>query len=239
MRLRVLRAFHSDMDFVHRAAIHRRIGGADSRRAVAVVLPIALPIAMTGTFRVARDRLGERRGYAAGFALYWATCGVVGIWLTRRGGLARLAAPPRSRFGRPAALGLGLLAWPPVGAIATRLVPEIRRASRRDIATIELIAVANAALEELLWRGVYATLWPEDAVLGWAWPAIGFGAWHLAPQVIHPSSMGKVAYLASATALGLSWGWIAWRTGSLRWVALSHVVTDGSGVANARFFLAD
>jgi hypothetical protein len=29
----------------------------------------------------------------------------------------------------------------------------------------------------------------------------------------------------------------AWRTGSLRWVAVSHALTDGSGLRNAPFFL--
>ena len=39
------------------------------------------------------------------------------------------------------------------------------------------------------------------------------------------------------TALGLSWGWVAWRTGSLRWVAVSHFFADASGIRNALFFL--
>jgi membrane protease YdiL (CAAX protease family) len=68
-------------------------------------------------------------------------------------------------------------------------------------------------------------------------PATGFGAWHLAPQVNHASTMGPMVYVLSATALGLSWGWAAWRTGSLRWVGASHVLTDGSGLRNALFFM--
>ena len=49
--------------------------------------------------------------------------------------------------------------------------------------------------------------------------------------------MGPVTYVVAATSLGLSWGWVAWRTGSLRWVSVSHVFTDGSGIRNALFFL--
>ena len=55
--------------------------------------------------------------------------------------------------------------------------------------------------------------------------------------MIHPSSLGPVVYVVSAAALGLSWGWVAWRTGCLRWVTVSHVMTDGSGLRNAIFFL--
>jgi membrane protease YdiL (CAAX protease family) len=143
----------------------------------------------------------------------------------------------RPRLGRPAAVGAVLLAWPPIGAIATRLLPDLRRANAAAVATIAAVALVNAALEELLWRGVYISRWPDDPWLGVAWPAVGFGLWHLAPQVIHPSGLGPVTYVVSATALGLSWGWVAWQTRSLRWVGLSHVVTDGSGIANASFFL--
>ena len=46
-----------------------------------------------------------------------------------------------------------------------------------------------------------------------------------------------MTYVVAATSLGLSWGWVAWRTGSLRWVSVSHVFTDGSGIRNALFFL--
>ncbi len=49
--------------------------------------------------------------------------------------------------------------------------------------------------------------------------------------------MGPVFYVMSATALGLSWGLVAWRTGALRWVTVSHLFTDGSGLRNAVFFL--
>jgi membrane protease YdiL (CAAX protease family) len=125
----------------------------------------------------------------------------------------------------------------PVGAIATRLLPELGAADVTMIVTIAGVGVVNAALEELLWRGVFVALWPDDPWLGWVWPALGFGAWHIAPQVIHPSSMGPIPYVISATLLGLSWGWVAWQTKSLRWVGLSHAVTDSSGIRNALSFL--
>jgi hypothetical protein len=43
------------------------------RRGVAVLLPLAVPLAKKGVFRATTRRLGSRRGYQAGFALYWAT----------------------------------------------------------------------------------------------------------------------------------------------------------------------
>jgi membrane protease YdiL (CAAX protease family) len=209
----------------------------DPRHAVALALPVAVPLAMTATFTVARDRLGDHLGYVAGFGAYWAVCTGLSVGLLGRRRVQRLFRDVSPRLGKPAVVGATLLLWPPIGAVATRFVPELGQATPVMVATIAAVAVANATLEELLWRGVYITLWPENALLGWIWPAIGFGVWHMAPQVIHPSSMGAGVYVASAVALGLSWGWVAWKTGSLRWVGVSHVFTDGSGIRNALFFL--
>lgn len=207
------------------------------RKTAAVSLPVVVPLAMTAVFRLTGDRLGPQAGYAAGFGVYWGTCAALSIGLLGPSRARSLFRDVRPRLGKPAAVGAVLLLWPPIGAIATRFIPEIGQATPSMVATIAVVAAANATLEELLWRGVFRSLWPTNPWLGWVWPAIGFGLWHLAPQVIHPSTMGPGAYVTAATALGLSWGWVAWRTGSLRWVSVSHVLTDGSGVRNALFFL--
>jgi len=209
----------------------------DKRRLVAIALPIVLPAAMCATFAVTRDRFGDHMGYLAGFGAYWATCAGTALSLLGRADARRSFRATRPRLARPVALGAVLLLWPPVGAIATRFLPEVGAADLTMIVTIAGVGVVNAVLEELLWRGVYIELWPDDPWLGWVWPALGFGAWHLAPQIIHPSSMGSITYAISATLLGLSWGWVAWRTKSLRYVGLSHALTDGSGIRNAVFFL--
>jgi membrane protease YdiL (CAAX protease family) len=215
----------------------RPVDDGGIRRALALAMPAALPVAMTGIFIVTRERLGKDRAYLASFGAYWIACASLSFALLGRKGVSELFREAEPRFGRPAILGATLLLWPPTGAIATRFVPELRAATPTTIATITGVAVVNSLVEELFWRGVFVTLWPADPWRGWVWPAVGFGAWHLAPQTVHRSSMGLAAYVASATALGLSWGWVAWRTRSLRWVSLSHLLTDGSGLRNAAYFL--
>ena len=118
----------------------------------------------------------------------------------------------------------------------TRFIPELGTSTPAVVAASIAIATANAGLEEALWRGVYITLWPDNWLLGWLWPSIGVGLWHAAPQVIHPSSLSVLTYVIAAAALGLSWGWVAMRTRSLRWTLLSHIVTDASGLGNVSFF---
>jgi len=161
-------------------AAARRSAIVDPRRAVAVALPVVVPVAMTAAFSIAGDRLGRHGGYLAGFGLYWATRGALSVGLLGTDGIRRLFRDARPRLGRPAALGAALLLWPAAGAIATRLIPEIGAATPVVVATIACVGLANALVEELLWRGVYITLWPRNPWLGWIWPAIGFDAWHLA-----------------------------------------------------------
>jgi hypothetical protein len=215
----------------------RQLLSLDRGRIIALSLPLGVPVAMTATFAVTYHLWGDRLGYIAGFGVYWGVCAALSIGLLGPARIRQLFADSRPRLGRPAAVGAALLLWPAIGAIVTRFIPEVGHATPAMIGTIAIVACINAILEELLWRGVYITFWPHSALLGWIWPAIGFGAWHLAPQVIHPAAMGPVAYVLAATALGLSWGWIAFQTHTIRWTCVSHVVTDGSGLRNALFFL--
>lgn len=73
--------------------------------------------------------------------------------------------------------------------------------------------MVNATMEELLWRGVYISDWPDDWRLGVVYPSLG------------------------SIVIGLCWGWVAHSTHSLRLPWVSHAVTDSSGLRNALFFL--
>src|SRR5205085_1805684 len=90
----------------------------------------------------------------------------------------------------------------------------------------------NAAGEEVLWRGTYARAFPGARWLGYVWPALGFGLWHIAPQTIFPNQRtgGAASFVAFATLLGALFGWVAWRSGSIRWTTLVHVLFDFSGL---------
>jgi hypothetical protein len=209
----------------------------DGRQAIALALPVAVPVAMVATFQVTRDRLGDQWGYVAGFGAYWATCAGLSFALLGRRRVRHLFRDVDPRLTKPVAVGLILLGWPAVGAITTRFIPEIGGATPAMLGTILGVAVANAVLEEVLWRGVYITLWPTNPWLGWFWPAVGFAAWHFAPQVVHPSSMGPGVFVVASFFLGLSWGWVAFQTGGLRLVTISHIFTDGSGIRSALYFL--
>lgn len=205
------------------------------RRAAAVSVPIVVPLAMSAVFRETTRRFGERRGTQAGFAVYWATCWGAALAI---GGPRRIAAAFRP--AAPALPGRGilaaaLLAIPPAGAIATELLPHVRRAGPRALATSLGLAITNALAEEALWRAVPVVVFPRQRIRGWLWPATGFAAWHLAPlRASGAAPRRQVALLLGAGLIGTGSGWVALRTGSVAAGVIPHIVTDACGVRSAR-----
>lgn len=82
-------------------------------------------------------------------------------------------------------------------------------------------ASINGICEELLWRGLYVSVFPDNIWLAILYPAIGFALWHLAPMQIF-SDGNKITFVLSTFFLGLAYGWIAYKTGSAKWTAISH-----------------
>jgi Type II CAAX prenyl endopeptidase Rce1-like len=184
-------------------------------------------------FPMLARRLGARRGYLTGFAIYWAGCYLLCLAAAAPGPCCvSLPGPlPRPRWLDGAALLL-----PPLGAVGTEMLPALPGADPALVATAGAMAAVNATGEELLWRGLFVATFPNDAVRGWLWPAIGFTLWHLAPTSVRPARQGRM-FLAGSALIGAGFGWVAWRTGSLRLTLPAHLLTDVSGLPAARFWL--
>lgn len=206
-------------------------------RAIVAAVPVVVPVGMRALFPVLARRLGPRRGHLTGFAAYWAACYLLPLGLLGRDRVRALLRQPAGPLPSPRWLTVAALLVPPLGAAGTELAPQLRNADPAVLATAAGVAVVNAAGEELLWRGLFVAAFPDDPVCGWLWPAVGFTAWHLAPQAVLPSRRGKLAFLASSALVGTGLGWVAWRTRSLRWTLPPHVATDASGLRVARFWL--
>ncbi len=201
------------------------------RRAVATLLPAAMPLAMTAVFRSTTRRYGPERGYQAGFAIYWASCWVLAGSVIGRQRLLELWRVPEPLLPAPRGLSAAVLVAPPIGGLATQWVPQARASGPAAVVAALGVGTTNALAEEVFWRGIPVATFPDDPLRGWLWPALGFSAWHLVPLSTRPSSIQRQAsLLAGAALIGLGYGWIAWRTRSLAAVAPAHALTDSSGV---------
>jgi membrane protease YdiL (CAAX protease family) len=91
-----------------------------------------------------------------------------------------------------------------------------------------LIAAINGPLEEMAWRGGFLGAFRERPRtgfwLGWAL----YCALHIPLALSHGLAFqgGAFALIGGVAALGLLWSWIAWRTGSVFYVAMAHALTN-------------
>ena len=74
---------------------------------------------------------------------------------------------------------------------------------------------------------------------GYFYPSIAFALWHVAPQSVLPNSAampgGVAAFTTYALLLGLSHGYFAHKTGSIRWAVVSHCIHDSLGLSGFMF----
>jgi hypothetical protein len=211
-----------------------RVRGGRVRRLVVLLTPVAVPVSMAAVFAALRRRLSPRTAYNTGFVIYWAGwCFAVPVLvLGPRRALRVLASGRRPSRGEALVLLL-----PVVGGLTTECLPRRRLVDRRVLVTMIGSAAVNATAEELLWRGMFLEVFPEDPVRGSLWPLAGFSLWHVAPQIVLPSRHGRWRFIAGAAVVGTASALVSWRTRGLRWVLLPHIATDACGVTATRFRL--
>jgi membrane protease YdiL (CAAX protease family) len=91
-----------------------------------------------------------------------------------------------------------------------------------------LLALINGPLEEIAWRGGFLGAFRDRPRLGFWLCWLLFSAWHLPLVWGTPALLGDttIVFLVVASALGLLWTWISWRTGSVFYVSIAHALTN-------------
>ena len=204
---------------------------------MALAIPAAVPAGMALLFPALVRLLGPRRGFLAAFAVYWSlNLGLAMALLGPRRAACLLGRRPAESPSPP--LAAVLLAVPPLGAAATAVALRLDDPDAPSLAVSAGVAGLNAVSEELLWRGLPAELFPDDALRGWLWPALGFTLWHAAPLWASPHPR-RARLFAGAAVMGLGFGWLAWRSRSLRGAVAAHALTDLSLVQAVSYWLGD
>jgi membrane protease YdiL (CAAX protease family) len=205
-----------------------------SARCVAVLLvPIAVPSSMSVVFAVLGRHCPPRTAYNLGFALYWAGwCAALPLWVLGPRSAIRLLSS-----GRPlSATDAVVLGLPFAGAVGLQLIPHRGEIDPAAALVMVTTGTINAVGEELLWRGVFMHTFGVHVVPG-LWSLLGFSAWHLAPQQVLPSSLGRWRFIAGSAVVGLASTVAVRRSGGLRNVVVAHTLTDACGVTAARYRL--
>jgi len=204
---------------------------------------ILTPLALLGTTYLVFQRFntlfGLKQGYLGGFLFYWIVwCLLLPWWILGSDGLLHIFRDSKPRFGRPRWLGIIFLIVPLLLGYGYAFPRAIGQADASIVLLSAVIAIVNGTLEELLWRGAYLTAFKDNWFLGYLYPSIGFGVWHFAPQSIFPNSApgGVISLVVVAGLIGLMWSWVANRSQSIRWVTISHILFDFSGLGGRIYF---
>lgn len=216
-----------------------RSEGSELRRRVLLAAP-ALVVATTfAAFQGGVALFGVRRGYIAGFLFYWIVWAIsFPLWAVGIGGVRRMFERGRPRFGMAARLAVPLLALPPLVGALFVFPATFPSASEGTLLTFAAIAPVNGTVEEILWRGVYATAFPDRALTGYVLPAAWFALLQLAALSVYPYDVpgGPATAVGGAFAVGLIYGAVAWRSRSVRWTVVSHVLMNVSGLGAVMYF---
>jgi hypothetical protein len=198
-----------------------------------IISPVVLLFTTCFVFNKLTVLLGRERGYFAGFLFYWVFwCFFLPWWILGSNGLTQAFHLAINPFGRPVWIGIALLVAPLLLGYGYAFPRAIKNATIKLVILSALLAIINATLEELLWRGTFISAFPENWFFGLLYPAIGFAVWHFAPQSIFPNKSpgGNLSLVIVAGIVGLMWGRVAWQSGSILLGDFSHILFDFSGL---------
>jgi membrane protease YdiL (CAAX protease family) len=199
-----------------------------------IAVPVLLLPSMLAAFGLTQQWLGRESSYLLGFGFYWLFwCLLIPRWLLGKKEFNTILNDHSPLISRSNWLAAAL--W-----LVVTLVAVIMYAGEFFHAPLSLILLAiplatiNGVCEEILWRGLYVRLFPKNPWLAILYPSVGFALWHLAPQTIFPVE-NIVGFVISTFFLALPFGYIAYRTGSAKWTAISHSL---SGILALSGYLA-
>ena len=192
----------------------------NSKQRIAILLAPFLFFVMFGVYQLFTILLSEDLGWYAGFAIYWPVfCLTIPILLI---GSNRIIERYKIIKINPKYLLVYLF---PV--FMTLIGTVFMSTSERDITGLIVwlgMSVGNGVFEEILWRGVYPTLFPNSKLYGFAWPAIWFSIWHFAPGSLS-QNFQPLTLVSGALMLGIFFGWGAFKTKSLFWASIGHTLS--------------
>ncbi len=190
------------------------------KQKTAILLSPILFVVMYGVYQAFAILLDNNLGWYAGFGIYWPIfCVAIPLMLV---GSGRIVERYKMTKINPKYLLVYLF---PV--FMTLIGGLFMSTNERDLIGLIIwvgMSVGNGIFEEILWRGVYPMLFPDNKLFGFAWPTIWFSIWHFAPGSLS-QNFQPVVLVSGALMLGISFGWGAYKAKSLFWASTGHTLS--------------
>ena len=204
--------------------------GLDKKQVVLLFIAPILCITMLISFPIFTAVFGKTMGYVLGFCSYWFLFCIPFSLYSCNGfnGLKELYSP-LSNISATIKMLNYLLAFIPCIAIFFVVFKEfVPNAGFRVLAIALLFALINGTFEEMFWRGVFNKVFHNNIYLSYIYPSLFFGIWHialyLAKGMVYQG--GFASLVGGAFFMGLLWGWVAYKTRSIKVVTLAHITAN-------------
>jgi membrane protease YdiL (CAAX protease family) len=203
-----------------RSRISIRDWPQNKKQQIAIAALPMLVLVMLGVYQADARLFGSGLGWYVGFLFYWPVwCVLYPLWMLGWDGFRGLFRSRRLRLSE-----WGLMFFYPAMAFIGTFLFEQRQREISEMILYVFMSFGNGFFEEILWRGVYIKLFPEDKLWGFLWPTLWFAIWHYAPGSISPWTNVWVL-MGGALGLGACVGWLAMKTDSIRWSMISHTLS--------------
>jgi len=193
------------------------------------VAPI-LCISMVLLMLFLTDTIGKTAGYIVGFCIYWLVfCLPFSLYSCNGFSELKEIYSLKSNIKKAKRNLLYLIAFIPCIATFFVVFKSIASTAGFMVLVIALIyALINGTFEEMFWRGVFNKVFNNNMALAYIYPTIFFGFWHIAlyfaKGIVYQG--GFASLVGGSFFMGLLWGWVAYRTKSIKVVTIAHIFTN-------------
>jgi membrane protease YdiL (CAAX protease family) len=86
------------------------------------------------------------------------------------------------------------------------------------------LTIINGTCEEIFWRGIYIRIFKNSIILSIVYPTIMFAIWHISSELVNLNMkiIEILPFILLTLPLGLIYSFVAFRTKSIKWVAIAH-----------------
>jgi membrane protease YdiL (CAAX protease family) len=192
------------------------------KQIVAVSIPPILIAFMYPIFHLLAEAfVVDRIAWYLGLIIYWIVWGAsFPLLIIGKENITILVRPRK-----PDRKVLLLVSIPLLLALAGRFMPGMGYEKENLWIFLLLLSTAfgNGFFEEVLWRGVYAKLFPDNVFYRMIWPSFWFALWHYAPGSV--SSDNVAGLMIGAGLFGLYLSYLTSRTDTIWWSIVTHFLS--------------
>jgi membrane protease YdiL (CAAX protease family) len=186
-----------------------------------IVAPPILWVVMFFIYQLYGLLFGSEIGWYLGLLTYWIVCGLLlSLWLIGFKMIKELSTP---RKLRPKLIPL--ITIPIVLSLIFRFISgtEYNNANLLRIILLIITAFGNGIFEEILWRGVYMALYPDNYFLRFGYSTFWYAIFHFASGSLS-SNASIFGLVIGSTFFGIYLALLAKYTGNIWWGILCHVL---------------